>query len=574
MKLLIKYLKPMGGFMLATLAVKMLSTLIELVIPYILSHILDVVILEKEIVPILLWGGMMIVCAAMALLGNMIANRMAARTSRNMTEAVRHDLFEKTMRMTCQASDKITVPSLESRLTSDTYNLHHFVGMAQRIGVRAPLLLIGGMIVTLVLDFRLALIMIATLPVMFAVIFFISKVGIPMYTGIQKKIDGMVRVVREDAQGIRVIKALSKKDYERTRFDAANRDLIRTEKRVGFVMSASNPVMQICLNLGLVGVVLLGAYLVNRDLSASGKIIGFQQYFTLISMAMMTMTRIFTMYSKGIASANRIAEVLDVADELPVMEKTEIPHVSDASHICFDNVSFSYGQNKRTIKNVSFSLKKGQTLGIIGATGSGKSTLIQLLMRFYDVSEGAIRIDGEDIRTIENDTLHQKFGVALQNDFLYADTVANNIDFGRGLSAEQIKMAAVCAQAIDFIEAFPEGFDHEITSKGTNISGGQKQRLLIARALANDPEILILDDSSSALDYKTDLELRRAIAEIKGNTTVIVVAQRISSVMNSDLILVLDEGEIIGAGSHTELLESCEIYREISDSQMGGAFVE
>lgn len=574
MKLLIKYLKPMGGFLLATLSIKMLGTLIELIIPYILSHIIDVVVPTASVPSIVFWGLMMILCAALALVGNVVANRMAARTARNMTERVRHDLFEKTMHMTCHNADRITIPSLESRLTSDTYNLHHFVGMMQRIGVRAPLLLVGGMIITLVLDLRLALIMIATLPVMFAVVLFISKVGIPLYTGVQKKVDGMVRVVREDAQGIRVIKALSKKDYERARFDAANRDLIRTEKHVGYVMSASNPIMQICLNLGLVGVVLMGAYLVDGGISEAGKIIGFQQYFTLISTAMMTMTRIFTMYSKGIASANRIAEVLDAEDDIVTHKKSDFPYVRDTSHICFDHVSFSYGKNKKTVKNVSFSLDRGQTLGIIGATGSGKTTLIQLLMRFYDVSEGAIRIGGDDIRTMSGDALHQKFGVALQNDFLYADTIANNIDFGRGLSHEQIKTAAIRAQAIEFIEAFPEGFEHEITSKGTNISGGQKQRLLIARALAGDPEILILDDSSSALDYKTDLELRRAIAEIGGNTTVIVVAQRISSVMNSDLILVLDDGEIIGAGRHSELLESCEIYREISDSQMGGAFVE
>lgn len=571
MKLLIKYLKPAGGFILATLAIKMIATLIELIIPYILSHILDEVILIGRVGPILVWGGVMIACAAAALWGNMTANRMAARTARNMTEAVRHDLFEKTMRMTCNTSDRITVPSLESRLTSDTYNLHHFVGMIQRIGVRAPLLLIGGIIITLILDARLALIMIAVLPVMFGVILFVSKVGIPMYTNVQKKVDGMVRVVREDAQGIRVIKALSKKDYERNRFDAANRDLVQTEKRVGFVMSASNPIMQICLNLGLVGVVLLGAYLVDGGLSEPGKIIGFQQYFTLISTAMLVMTRIFTMFSKGMASANRIAEVLDAEDDLPILN---IPCLPDSSHIRFDNVSFSYGKNKPTLQNISFSINKGQTLGIIGATGSGKSTVIRLLMRFYDVSDGAIRIDGADVRAMESDTLHRKFGVALQNDFLYADTVKNNIDFGRGLTDEQIRTAAIRAQAIDFIEAFPEGFDHEIMSKGANISGGQRQRLLIARALAGDPDILILDDSSSALDYKTDLSLRRAIAEIGGDTTVIVVAQRISSVMNSDLILVLDEGEIIGAGSHAELLESCQIYREISESQMGGAFVE
>ena len=572
MKLLVRYLGPVKRFLALGLSIKMMATLIELVIPYILSHIIDVVVPTASVPAILFWGGMMIVCAALALLGNITANRMAAKTARDMTERVRHDLFQKTMYLSCRTADRLTIPSLESRLTSDTYNLHHMVGMMQRIGVRAPLLLIGGLIITFVLDHRLALIMIAMLPVMVLVIVFISKCGIPMYAGVQSHVDGMVRVVREDAQGIRVIKALSKKEYEKKRFDHANRTLVRTERRVNLVMSLSNPVMQMCLNLGLVAVVLMGAYLVDGGDSSAGKIIGFQQYFTLISMAMLTMTRIFTMYSKGVASANRIAEVLDSESELLPHKASDYPRRVTDDHIRFENVSFSYGGVKPTVKDISFALGRGKTLGIIGATGSGKSTVVQLLMRFYDVDEGHVRINGEDVRTIPDDVLHRKFGVARQNDFLYADTIRSNIDFGRGLSDEQIRKAAERAQALEFIDAVPDGFDHLITTGGTNISGGQKQRLLVARALAGDPEIVILDDSSSALDYKTDLALRRAIAEI--DTTVIVVAQRISSVMNSDLILVLDEGRIIGAGSHAELLASCEIYREISESQMGGAFVE
>lgn len=572
MKLLARYLGPVKRFMAMGLCVKMMATLIELVIPYILSHIIDTVVPTASVPAILLWGGMMIACAGLAWVGNTTANRMAAKTSRDMTEQVRHDLFEKTMRLSCRTADRLTVPSLEARLTSDTYNLHHMVGMMQRIGVRAPLLLIGGLIITLILDHRLALIMIAMLPVMVLVILFISKCGIPMYTKVQNRVDGMVRVVREDAQGIRVIKALSKKDFERGRFDAANRALVRTERNVNFIMSLSNPVMQMCLNLGLVAVVLVGAYLVDDGMSQPGKIIGFQQYFTLISMAMMTMTRIFAMYSKGIASANRIAEVLDAESELSQCRPADYPRRVTDDHIRFEKVTFSYGGVKPTVKNVSFSLGHGQTLGIIGATGSGKTTLIQLLMRFYDVDEGHVRIDGEDVRTIEGDRLHRMFGVARQNDFLYAATVRENIDFGRGLSDEQIRLAAERAQALEFIDALPDGFEHLVTTGGTNLSGGQRQRLLVARALAGNPDIVILDDSSSALDYKTDLALRRAVAQL--DTTVILVAQRISSVMHSDLILVLDEGEIIGAGTHEQLLETCEIYREISDSQMGGAFVE
>lgn len=572
MKLLMRYLGPVKRYMAMGLTVKMLATLVELVIPYILSHIIDTVVPTASVPAIILWGGAMILCAAAALLGNTTANRMAAKTARDMTEKVRHDLFEKTMRLSCRGSDRLTVPSLEARLTSDTYNLHHMVGMMQRVGVRAPLLLIGGLIITLILDHRLALIMVAMLPIMFLVILFISKCGIPMYSTVQRSVDGMVRVVREDAQGIRVIKALSKKDYERRRFDSANRTLIRAERNVSFVMSLSNPVMQVCLNLGLVAVVLIGAHLVDGGVSQPGKIIGFQQYFTLISMAMMTMTRIFAMYSRGIASANRISEVLNTENELLPYKPSDFPRRVTDDHIRFEDVTFSFGGVKPTVKNISFALGRGQTLGIIGATGSGKTTLIQLLMRFYDVNEGHVRIDGEDVRVIPNERLHRMFGVARQNDFLYADAIRNNIDFGRGLSDDAIRAAAERAQAWEFIEALPDGLDHPVTTGGTNLSGGQRQRLLIARALAGNPEIVILDDSSSALDYKTDLSLRRAIATL--DTTVIVVAQRISSVMNSDLILVLDEGEIIGAGTHAELLEQCEVYREISESQMGGAFVE
>ncbi len=574
MKLMIKYLRPLAPYMLVGLIIKAFGTVVELIIPYILSHIIDNIVPMQNVTMIVLWGIGMIVCSALALAGNVIANRMAARTARNCTEAVRHDLFSRTMTLSCRSSDEITIPSLESRLTSDTYNLHHLIGMMQRIGVRAPLLLIGGIAITMVLDYRLSLVMVALLPFLAALVVFISRKGIPLYSLVQKKVDAMTRIVREDAQGIRVIKALSKKEYEREHFDRANRDLVTTEKKVSFIMSASNPTMQMLLNIGLVGVVLVGAFLVDGGITKPGKIIAFLQYFTLISNAMMVMTRIFMMYSKGIASANRISEVLDTECEIEKQSKNDYPDRRNGSHIQFEDVTFAYNVNKSVLHNINFRLERGQTLGIIGATGSGKSTIIQLLMRFYDVNEGNIYINGEDVRTLDADVLHKKFGVALQNDFIYAATVRENIDFGRGLSDEQIRAAATRAQAIDFIDEFPEGLSHELTSKGTNVSGGQKQRLLISRALAADPEILILDDSSSALDYKTDLQLRRAIGEIEGDMTVIIVAQRISSVKNADLILVLDEGRIVDMGDHEHLLSQCDIYREISESQMGGAFVE
>lgn len=571
MKLLARYLHPYKEFIAVSMFLKAIGTVAELIIPYISAHIIDDIVPTQSVKRIVLWGFGMILCAAAALAFNAVANCMVSRTSRNFTRQLRHDLFESTMNLSCREADRLTVPSLESRLTSDTYNLHQMVGTIQRLGIRAPLLLIGGIAITLVLDHTLSLVMITTLPFITVVVLFITKKGVPLYSGVQKKVDDMTRIVREDAQGIRVIKALSKKDHERARFDVANHALADMEKRADITMGLSRPVMQLFLNLGLVGVVLVGAFRVNDGLTQPGKIIAFLQYFTLISNAMLTLTRIFVIYSKGLASSKRVEKVLDAKSELtirPESKKRKEPYIR------FDNVSFSYFDGKPILHDFDFSLEKGQTLGIIGATGSGKSTVIKLLMRFYDVTTGSIRIDGRDIREISDAELHKHFGVALQNDFFGATTVRENIDFGRNLPEKEIRKAAERAQASEFINTFPEGYDHEISAKGTNISGGQKQRLLIARALAKDPDILILDDSSSALDYKTDLLLRRAIAEENQNTTVILIAQRVSTVMNSDLILVLDEGRIIGAGKHDELLAGCGIYREISESQMGGAILE
>ena len=501
--------------------------------------------------------------------------RMAARVARNVSEAVRHDLFDKTMRLSSSQVDKFTVPSLESRLTSDTYNFHHFIGMMQRMGVRAPMLLFGGLAITMIVDWRLSAVMFSILPFIGIAVWFISRRGVPLYTQVQKSVDGMTRVVREDAQGIRVIKALSKTEYERERYDKVNRRLVEDEKKAGITMALSNPLMTFFMNLGIVAVILVGAFLVDGGLSKPGKILTFMQYFTLISQAMMSVTRIFVMYTKSSASAKRISEVLQCGEELAIGSTADYPTRADGSegYITFDKVNFSYNKTKNNLSNISFRLPRGGTLGIIGATGSGKTTLISLLMRLYDVDSGSIRIGGRDVRTIPTDELHSKFGVAMQHDFLYADTIEENIDFGRNLAHENIERAAKMAQA-DFIEKFEDGWQHMLTSKGTNVSGGQKQRLLISRALAGQPDILILDDSSSALDYKTDAALRRAIAEGCDDMTVIVVAQRISSVMNSDIIIVLDEGEIIGMGDHDSLMKDCQVYREISMSQMGGAFLE
>ncbi len=571
MKRILSYLKPFRLRMLVGFTIKVTGTMAELVLPYILTYILEDVITELNVGKVVGYGGVMVFFAVIACLGNITANRMAARVTTNFSKAMRKELFEKTLYLSSADTDAFTIPSLESRITTDTYNVHNFIGMMQRMGVRAPILLLGGISLTLIMDRALALVMIATLPIIFVTVYGISRKGVPLYTRVQKSVDSMVRVAREDTQGIRVIKALSKNEHENRRYDKVNAELSRQERHAGTIMGIVNPAMTLLMNLGIAAVVAVAALRVDKGLSSPATVIAFMQYFTLISMAMMSLSRMFVMYTKCAASANRIAEVLDTPDKFDVVEDNG---KNDGIHIAFDNVSFSYLGKKNNIQDISLSLRKGERLGIIGATGSGKSTFIKLLLRFYEPDSGEIRINGKNIKSYSREQLTSMFGVALQNDFIYADTIEENIRFGRDISKEDIIKAAKTAQAHDFITATADGYSHMLSSKGTNLSGGQRQRVLIARAIASAPEILILDDSSSALDYKTDANLRKALDEDMSDSTVITVAQRVSSVKNCDHIIVIEDGEVIGQGKHEHLLENCAEYREISNSQMGGAFVE
>ena len=556
------------------LTIKVTGTLVELLLPLILSHIIENVVKDRSVTKILIWGAVMVLCAGCACVCNIIANRMSSKVSRDFSESLRRDLFASTLRLSDAQTDAFTIPSLESRITTDTYNVHNFVGMMQRMGVRAPILLIGGIIITLIMDAYLALAMLAMLPLIFIVVYSISRKGVPLYTKVQNSVDRMIRVVREDIIGIRVIKALSKAAAEHKRYGKVNSELVRDETRAGIIMGVVNPALTMFMNFGIIAVIALSASRVHRGLSSPSTVIAFMQYFTQISTAMMFVTRMFVMYTKCAASAGRISEVLYTEDEIPVYGRDEYPDGDNDCHIEFDNVSFSYVGRKNDLESVSFRLGHGEKLGIIGATGSGKTTLIKLLMRFYDVDGGAVRINGRDVRTMSDAELYTIFGVAMQADFLYSETVEENILLGRDIPHEDVVWAAKIAQADSFISDFPDGYSHVLAQKGSNISGGQKQRLLISRAVAGRPDILILDDSSSALDYKTDAALRKALASELSDTTVITVAQRVSSVMSCDKIIVLDEGRIIGMGTHDELVETCPEYKEINDSQIGGAIVE
>lgn len=563
------YLKPFIPRMSLGFLVKVIGTVVELAIPWILSYIIDDLIPLGEINPVIVWGVLMILCSLCAWFGNIIANRMASAVARDFTRKLRHDLFEKISYLSERSVDNITIPSLISRVTSDTYVMHQTVGMMQRLGVRAPILLVGGIIVTLTLDPVLTLIMVATLPFVAIITFVVSRKGARLFKIVQSGSDSLLRVVRENAVGVRVIKALSKSDYERARFKKVNDDLTERERTAEKTMAIINPVMSLLLNLGIVAVIVAGAYRVQGGQTEVGKIIAFMNLFTIVLNALLAINRMFTMLSRASASSARIFEVLETPIELYETE----PHFSfipeNAPHIAFKNVTFKYDKGSFAVKNLNFELKRGETLGIIGATGAGKSTIIRALMRYYDVADGAIEIDGVDIRDYATPDLRAKFGVVFQNDALFKDTIRENIRLGRELSDDDLTEAAKQAQALEFINA-QGGFDGEVAIKGANLSGGQKQRLLVARALAGEPEILILDDSSSALDYKTDSKLREQIRLNHADATKIIIAQRISSIMHAEKIIVMENGEVIGMGTHDELMASCELYREIGRSQIGG----
>lgn len=563
------------------LIIKAVGTVMDLFLPWILSYIIDDIIPTESIKMTVFWGCIMIVCSFIAWSGNVIANRMASRVAGDCTRALRHDLFEKISYLDASTVDKLTISSLESRITSDTYNVHAMVGMIQRLGVRAPILVIGGLVVSLMLDARLTLILALTMPFIALSVFIISGRGVKLYRKLQNAVDDIVSVVRENATGVRVIKALCKTEYEKKRFDGVNTKAIDIERKAGTIMSLTNPLITFFLNAGLCAVIAAGAYWVDGGVSTNGKIVAFMSYFTIISNATISISRIFTSSSKGIACMDRIDKVLCQEPSLWLDEYADSSNFPDEEasastavppHIEFRNVTFAY-DNKKVLDDISFTINHGETLGIIGATGSGKSTIISLLMRMYDVDSGEILIDGVNIKKIPSKKLRERFGAVFQNDFLFADTIYENVSFGRDLSKDVVDDALVKAQASSFVGAYDDKTEHMLDIKGANLSGGQKQRLLIARAIAASPEILILDDSSSALDYKTDAELRRVIRTSMKNTTSIIIAQRISAVMNADKILVLEGGCCIGLGKHDELMEKCDVYRETAEVQMSGGEV-
>ncbi len=567
MHLIRTYLRPYYGRLFWQMIVKIGGTVIELFLPSMLSIILDEYAPAGDMHSAWMMGIAMLVCAALAWLGNCTANRLSTGISREFTRKLRRDLFDKVESLSARQRDMITDSSMVSRLTSDTYNVHQMVDRMQRLGVRAPILLIGGMSVAACLEPVLTLVMAGTLPLLLLVVVVASKRSLPLYTQVQQCEDGMVRKIQENMAGARVVRALSRTLWERDRFDEVNESLAESQCRASRVMATVSPLVSLLLNFGLAAVILVGAMRVSMGLSQPGKIIAFMSYFTIILNALLAVSRLFMMYSKGQASANRIKEIMSMEPDLKIKESA--PVQEDAS-LVFDHVTFSYNKSRANVEDISFALKEGETLGIIGPTGAGKSTLLSLLLRQYDPDQGEIRLGGRNIASITSEDLHKDVGIVFQNDFLMADTLRENIRFGREIDDDALLTAADRAQA-KFIRENDEKLDFALHVRGRNLSGGQQQRVLISRALAGNPRLLLLDDCSSALDFKTDLALRRSLREEYRGTTTILVAQRVSAVMAADHILVMDSGRMVGYGTHEELRQSCPLYRDLCKLQLGDA---
>jgi ATP-binding cassette subfamily B protein len=516
-------------------------------------------------------GGWMLGITALGALGAVSRNVISSNVSLKFGTELRGDLFRKTQCLSFEGADKFDGASLVTRLTNDVTQVQNFINGMMRIFVKAPLLCIGSLIMASRLNPRLSMILLIVVPIIGVLIYLNMRFGYPLFRKIQNMLDKVNGVMREYLSGVRVVKAFNRFNHEMDRFEGVNKELGTSSITAMRVMAIFSPAITLTVNMGIVAVLWFGGFQVNNGSIHVGKIIAFINYMTQILNSLMMISFVFTMFVRARASAERIGEVLEQKDNMVISPTPQKPE-KYMGRVDFENVCFSYtgASGEPVIKNMSFTCMPGETIGIIGSTGSGKSTLVNLIPRFYDAVSGRVVVDGVDVREMDPKELRESISVVPQKTILFTGTIMDNIKWGKDDAAmDEIEGAARDAQAHDFICSFPEGYNTMLGQGGVNLSGGQKQRISIARALVKRPKILILDDCTSAVDTTTEARIRRALKNYSGGITCFIIAQRITSVMGADKIMVIDNGRICGMGRHEELMEECEIYRDIYHSQLG-----
>ncbi|WP_186428998.1 ABC transporter ATP-binding protein [Clostridium sp. BSD9I1] len=566
---LFRFLKPYKRYVAMVLILLFLQSMAELYLPTLMSDIVDTGIVKGDTDYILKIGGFMLLVAFASAICVILSSFLSSKVATAFGRDIRREVFVKGERFSLHEFDKIGTSSMITRTTNDVTQIQQVTVMIMRMMVSAPIMAIGGIIMALSKDKKLSLVLAVAIPLLGLVIFLVAKKAVPLFKVMQKKVDKINLVLRENLIGIRVIRAFNRIEDEKERFEEVSYDFTTTAIKVNKMMSVVMPVMMIIMNFTSIAIIWFGGLRIDTGDIQVGDMMAFLQYAMQIMFSFLMVAIMFVMIPRAEASAVRINEVLDIDPEIT---DTKNPRNTDGrkGYVEFKDVTFSYpGAEQPAIKDISFSVNPGETTAIIGGTGSGKSTLINLIPRFYDIQSGKILVDGVDIREMSQENLRKKIGFVPQKAVLFTGTISENIKYGKEDATEdEIKHAAEVSQASEFVNNMKEGYDAVIAQGGNNVSGGQKQRLSIARALIRRPEIYIFDDSFSALDFKTDAKLRGALKGETKESTVIIVAQRVSTVMDADRIIVLDEGRIAGIGTHRELLKSCEVYKEIVSSQL------
>lgn len=573
MKKLARYLKSFKKQVIIGPFFKLLEAIFELIVPLVMASIIDNGIANGDKEYVLKMGGVMILLGVLGLVFALICQYSAAIASQGVGTRLRNDLFKHINSLSYKEIDELGTNSLITRITNDVNQIQLVVAMLIRLVIRAPFLVIGSAVMALMIDLKLGIIFIIVAPLVSAVLYFVMSRSVPFYKVRQTKLDEVSLITRENLSGARVIRAFSKQEHERERFNESSDEVADIAIRVGKLSAILNPATFIILNVAIIAIIWFGGFRVDNGSLTQGQIIAFVNYMTQISLALVVVANLVVVFTKGSASAARINEILEtessVVDGNYTSDNSENIS-SPVPKIQFKDVSFSYlGNEEYSLEHLTVNIEKGETVGIIGGTGSGKTTLVNLLPRFYDTSKGSILIDGVDVKDYNLEALRKQFGIVPQKAALFGGTILENMRFAKeDASMEEIRKAAKIAQAEEFIESKPEGYNEVVSQGGKNLSGGQKQRLTIARALVGNPDILILDDSASALDFATDAKLRKAIHDNCEGMTVFIVSQRANSIKYADKIIVLDDGLVKGIGTHDELFDSCEVYREICLSQL------